>query len=165
MVESRLTAIAAPSRVCGKADSLSNSPASPSASSQPVSNPDTRTPLRAKTLGTRLTPAELSEVEAAAKASGKNVAEWLREVALRAARPSPDVNELVLAEVAATRYMLLNLFHGTAQAQQEGKQLLPESVLKIRETADARKLGNARKMLAEFMASPGQGEGQTGAKR
>jgi hypothetical protein len=60
--------------------------------------------------------------------------------------------ELLLSEVAATRYMLLNLFHGTAQANAEGKHLLAESVLKIRDTADARKLQLARKLLADFLA-------------
>jgi hypothetical protein len=33
----------------------------------------------------------------------------------------------------ALRYVLLNLFHGSATAQAEGKYLLPESVVKIRE--------------------------------
>jgi hypothetical protein len=37
-----------------------------------------------------------------------------------------------LAELMATRYALLNLFHATALAGAEGKQLLPDSVLKIR---------------------------------
>jgi hypothetical protein len=49
--------------------------------------------------------------------------------------------------------MLLNLFHSTAQAAAEGKQLLPESVLKIRETADAQKGTKARKLLQDSSAS------------
>ena len=124
-------------------------------------SPDNRASFRTKTVATRLSVDELEEVESAAKRGGKTLAEWLREVALREARPRPDVNELLLGELAATRYLLLNLFHATAQAQQTGKQLLPESVLKIRETADARKLGVARKMLAEFLAGDaGKGAGQ-----
>ena len=118
---------------------MSITPSAPVASSQPLSNPDNRSPLRAKTLGTRLTPTELAEVEAAAKQSGKNTAEWLREVALRAARPSPDVNELLLAEVAATRYVILNLFDASAKAAQRNENMPPEDVLRIRDAADSRK--------------------------
>ena len=133
---------------------MSITPSAPVASSQPLSSPDNRSPLRAKTLGTRLTPGELAEVEAAAKQSGKNTAEWLREVALRAARPSPDVNELLLAEVAATRYVILNLFDASAKAAQRNENMPPEDVLRIRDAADSRKRATARKLLEEFMASP-----------
>ena len=139
--------------MCPKADiSLSPTPLTPPASSQPLSNADNRTPLRAKTLGTRLTLEELAEVEAAAKQSGKNVAEWLREVALRAARPSPDVNELLLGEIAATRYLVLNLFDASAKAALKNETLPPGDVLKIRDAADSRKGTTARKLLQEFMA-------------
>lgn len=133
---------------------MSITPSALPASSQSLPNPDNRTPLRAKTLGTRLTPDELAEVEAAAKQSGKNVAEWLREVALRAARPSPDVNELLLSEIAATRYLLLNLFDASAKAAQKNESLPPEDVLRIRDAADSRKRAAAKKMLQEFMAPP-----------
>ncbi len=144
---------------------MSTTPSASFVASQSLSNPENRTPLRAKTLGTRLTPEELSEIEAAAKQSGKNMAEWLREVALRAARPSPDVNELLLGEIAAMRYALLNFFHATAQAGEEGRLLSPESVLKIRETADARKGEQARKLLQDFLAEMGQGGGRKRAER
>ncbi len=55
--------------------------------------------------------------------------------------------------------MLLNLFHATAQANAEGKHLLPDSVVKIRDQANVRKLADARKLLAEFLS---QGD-RTGA--
>jgi len=60
--------------------------------------------------------------------------------------------ELVLAEVWALRYALLNLFHAASQAASEGRQLSPDSVLKIRDQADARKLQQARKLLDDFFA-------------
>lgn len=114
--------------------------------------------FRTKTIATRITPEELREVEAAAEKSGKTLAEWLRELSLKAARERPaDPTELVLSEVAALRYMLLNLFHATAQANAESKHLLAESVLKIRDQANARKLADARKMLADFLAEEGGG--------
>jgi hypothetical protein len=108
---------------------------------------------RAKTVATRLSPEELREVEAAAERDGKSLAEWLRELALRSARERPgDPIELLLAELMATRYALLNLFHATALAGAEGKQLLPDSVLKIRDQADAQKRQKARKLLHDFFA-------------
>ena len=88
---------------------------SPSGEARPV--------LRAKTIATRVTPDELAEVEAAAEGAGKTVAEWLRELVLKAARERPaDPTEVLLAEVSALRYILLNLFHATAQANAEGLQ-------------------------------------------
>jgi hypothetical protein len=72
---------------------------------------------------------------------------------LRSARERPaDAIELLLAELMATRYGLLNLFHATALAGGEGKQLLPDSVLKIREQADSQKRQKARKLLQDFFA-------------
>lgn len=107
-----------------------------------------------KTIATRLTPGELAEVEAAAETANQSLAEWLRETALRAARQRPaDPVELVLAEVWALRYTLLNLFHSNAKAASEGTQLLPDSIVKIRDQADAVKLQKAHKILADFLAS------------
>ncbi len=85
----------------------------------------------------------------------------MRDLALKAARQRvADPMELLLAEQSATRYMLLNLFHATAQANAEGKHLLAESVLRIRDQANARKLADARKMLESFHAQEGQDGGQ-----
>ena len=109
--------------------------------------------FRTKTAATRLTPEELGEIESAAESAGQALSEWLRGTALCAARQRPaDPAELVLAEVWAVRYALLNLFHAAAEAAAEGRQLLPDSVLKIRDQADARKLQQARKLLDDFFA-------------
>ena len=113
--------------------------------------------FRTKTAATRLTPDELAEIEAAAESAGQALSEWLRGTALCAARQRPDEPaELILAEVWAVRYTLLNLFHAAAEAAAEGRQLLPDSVLKIRDQADARKLHQARKLLEEFFAREGK---------
>jgi len=107
--------------------------------------------FRTKTAATRLTPDELAEIEAAAESAGQALSEWLRGTALCAARQRPaDPVELVLAKVWAVRYAVLNLFHAAAEAAAEGRQLSPDSVLKIRDQADARKLQQARKLLEEF---------------
>src|ERR1700691_2393670 len=117
---------------------------------------------RAKTVATRLSPEELREVEAAAERDGQSLAEWLRELALRSARERPgDPIELLLAELMATRYALLNLSHASALATAEGKQLLADSVIKIRDQADAQKLQKARKLLQDFFAQ----EGKIGSKK
>jgi hypothetical protein len=130
--------------------------------SQLPPNADARTILRAKTVATRLSIEELEEVESAAKRDGKTLAEWLRATVLREARQRPaDPVELILAELSATRSMLLNCFLLTAQAGAEGKQLLPETVLKIRDKADALKLQIARKMLQDFWAQEGQNGGKS----
>lgn len=114
---------------------------------------DARTGFRTKTIATRLTPGELAEVEATAESAGQSLAEWLRETALHAARQRPaDPIELLLAEVWALRYTLLNLFHSKAKAASEGTQLLPDSIVKIRDQADAVKLQKAHKILADFVA-------------
>ncbi len=131
---------------------------------QALATTGARTILRAKTVATRLSTDELEEVESAAKRSGKSLAEWLRDTALTEARQRlADPVEVVLAEVCATRYMLANLFHATAQAASEGKQLLPETVLKIRETADAQKATKARKLLHDSSVS-GKPEPKNGSK-
>ena len=116
--------------------------------------------FRTKILSTRITPEELREIEAAADRDGKKSSEWLRDLALKSARQRPaDPVEVLLVEQSAMRYMLLNLFYATAQANAEGKHLLPESVLKIRDQANARKLADTRKLLESF-----QVEERTGSK-
>ncbi len=140
---------------------LSNIRTGPVSSSQALPDPEERTVPRDKVQAARFSPQELKEVEAAAKRDGKSPSTWLRDVALEAARPAPDTTELVLAEVAATRYMLLNLFHASATATEDKTVLTPETVLKIRETADARKQQTARKLLQDFVAA----ERKTGGER
>ena len=97
--------------------------------------------FRTKTAATRLTPEELVEIESAAEDAGKALSEWLRETALRAARQRlPDPAELVLAE---------------------GRQLQPDSILKIRDQADTRKLQQARKLLEDFFVTEGKKRSHT----
>lgn len=112
---------------------------------------DNKPGFRTKTIATRLTPAELAKVESAAEQSAKPLSEWLRETALNAARQrAADPAELLLAEVWAVRYALLNLFHAGAMAAAEGKQVLPDSVVNICDRADARKHQQARKLIEDF---------------
>ena len=58
---------------------------------------------RGRSIATRLTEAEFSEVESAASEAGMRVAEWLREAALTQARKADEEGEhtdpILLAEV------------------------------------------------------------------
>jgi hypothetical protein len=119
---------------------------------KPPSSDESKPGFRTKTISTRLTPEELAELESAAERARKPLSEWLREMALTAASERPsDPMELLLAEVWSLRFALLSLFHAGAQATVEGRPLLPESVLKIRDRADQKKLEQARQMLAAFL--------------
>jgi hypothetical protein len=90
--------------------------------------------------------------------AGTTVAEWLRELALKAARERPaDPTELMLAGAAIYAPESLSR---DGQANAEGKHLLPDSVVKIRDQANARKLADARKLLAEFLSQGGSGGGE-----
>src|SRR5579863_924787 len=81
------------------------------------SNGESKPGFRTKTISMRMTPNEVAEVESAAGRAGKQPSEWLREMALSAARERPsDPMELLLAEVWAVRHALLSLFHAGAQA-------------------------------------------------
>lgn len=128
---------------------------------KPASSDENKPGFRTKTISTRLTADELAEVESAAEHVGKPLSEWLREVALTAARQRPaDPMELVLAEIWAVYYALLRLFHAGAEATAQGKPLLSESVLKIRDKTDREKLEQARRMLANFLARPAGEDGK-----
>jgi uncharacterized protein (DUF1778 family) len=111
--------------------------------------------FRTKSIGTRVTPEELREIEAAAEHDGKKFAEWLRDSILKAARERPaDTTALLLEEIAALRYIVLNLSDATARAAQNSESLPPEDVLRIRDAADSRKRAAAQKLLQEFLAQP-----------
>ena len=80
--------------------------ATPSASSVSINEMS-----RARSIATRLTDAEFSEVEAAAADAGKKVAEWLREAALAYARAGQEETDpILLAEIMGMRSLMLNLF-------------------------------------------------------
>ncbi len=59
---------------------------------------------RTKSVATRLTEAELGEIEAAASKAGKKVSEWLRDAALASARSQHEPTDAVLlAEIIGIR--------------------------------------------------------------
>src|SRR5579875_3607135 len=91
--------------------------ASPDIKPQQVAEPAPSTPTgsetsRTKSVATRLSEAELGEIEAAASKAGKKVSEWLRDVALASARSPQEqpTDAVLLAEVIGMRDLMLNLF-------------------------------------------------------
>ena len=113
--------------------------------------------FRTKTAATRLTPEELGELEAAAESAGQALSEWLRGTALCAARQRPaDPSRTGIGRSLGGALRALESLPCSLQAASEGRQLSPDSVLKIRDQSDARKLHQGRKLLEEFFAREGK---------
>ena len=126
-----------------------------------MSSPETRPPTvvppavpstragessRAKSIATRITEKEFIEVETAALAEGKKVAEWLREAALAQARGRhvDQTDPVLLAELMAVRTLLVNLF-----ASASNGSLTEESIRKMAAYADSIKLQKAEEFIAD----------------
>jgi len=100
---------------------------------------------RVKSVATRLTEAELSEVEEAASKVGKKLSEWLRDTALASVRaPQEEQTDMVLlSEIMGMRALMLNLF-----AQASNGPLSAEDMRKMSAYADAIKEQKAREFLS-----------------
>jgi len=107
---------------------------------------------RVKPVGTRLTQAEFTEVEAAAVHAGKKVAEWLREAALAQARsvPAQNTDPILLAELMAIRTLILNLFAAASKGP-----LTDESLRKMLAYADSVKQQKADEFLVKLRGKNG----------
>jgi hypothetical protein len=125
--------------------------ASPDSNVQQTSTSETPAPSaselsRTKSVATRLTEAELAEVEAAASQAGKKVAEWLRDTvlaAIRAPREEPT-DAVLLAEIIGIRSLMVNLF-----AQASKGPLTAEDIQKMRAHADLIKDQKAAENLSQ----------------
>lgn len=111
--------------------------------------------LRIKSAGTKLTESEYARLEAAARASGQTLAEWVRKVLLANVNhvPPTPAEETVLAEVLGLRTILLNLFYKLAK----GEAVTEEEMKEVIERADASKLPKAQERFAAAVkkSSPG----------
>lgn len=115
--------------------------------------------FRSKSIATRLTEAEFSEVEAAANSAGKKVAEWLREAALTQARTGENAptDPVLLAEILALRDLVLNLFAVASKGP-----LSEETLRKISAYADSIKGQKTEELLARIRAqSPSKVQGKS----
>ena len=98
-----------------------------------------------KTIATRLPPAEIKAVEAAAESAGQTCADWMREAILlhlkrpaRKRKPSPDPT--LLAEILGLRSLVQNLIAAASD-------LPDETVQRIVKHADTIKQGKAEEIL------------------
>jgi uncharacterized protein (DUF1778 family) len=107
---------------------------------------------RTNSIGTRLSEAELSEVEAAAASAGKKVGEWLRDAALAQARsvPAQNTDPILLAELMAIRTLILNLFAAASKGP-----LTDESLRKMLAYADSVKQQKADEFLVKLRGKNG----------
>ena len=105
---------------------------------------------RTNSIGTRLSEAELSEVESAS--AGKKVGEWLRDAALAQARsvPAQNTDPILLAELMAIRTLILNLFAAASKGP-----LTDESLRKMLAYADPVKQQKADEFLAKLRTGSG----------
>ena len=123
--------------------------ASPDSKLQQIAEPASASPAasdvsRVKSVATRLTEAELREIEAAAFMSGKKVSEWLRDTALASVRAprQEQTDTVLLAEIIGMRDLMLNLF-----AQASKGPLSTEDMRKMSAYADSIKEQKAREFL------------------
>ena len=107
---------------------------------------------RTNSIGTRLSEAELSEVESAAASAGKKVGEWLRDAALAQARsvPAQNTDPILLAELMAIRTLILNLFAAASKGP-----LTDESLRKMLAYADSVKQQKADEFLVKLRLKNG----------
>jgi hypothetical protein len=112
-------------------------------SSSPVSANETS---RARSIATRLTETEFSEVEAAAANAGKKVAEWLRDAALAHARAGQEeqTDPILLAEIMGMRSLMLNLFARASEGP-----LTTEDLRKMSAYSDSIKEQKAQEFMAQ----------------
>ena len=112
----------------------------PLAPPSPASNDS----YRVKSIATRLTEAELSEVESAASKAGKKVSEWLRDTALAKVRGPQEerTDPVLLAEIMGIKSLMLNLFARASQGP-----LSVEDLRKMSAHADSIKDDRARELL------------------
>jgi hypothetical protein len=100
---------------------------------------------RSRSIATRLTEAELSEVETAAADAGKKVAEWLRDAALAHARSGQEQTDpILLAEIMGMRSLMLNLFARASQGP-----LSSEDLRKMSAYSDSMKQQQAEELMSQ----------------
>ena len=96
----------------------------------------------------RVTAREQRELHEAARAQGKSLSEWAREVLLREARRSEDP---LFTELIATRMLLLNLLKPLAM----GQVITPEDFSRISATVRSDKRKVAQEIQQQYVtASP-----------
>ena len=125
----------------------------PHETTMPSSSPGSASETsRARSIATRLTETEFSEVEAAAADTGKKVAEWLRDAALAHARSGQEeqTDPILLAEIMGMRTLMLNLFARASEGP-----LTTEDLRKMLAYSDSTKEQKAKEFMAQRLRRNG----------
>ena len=103
--------------------------------------------LRTKSVGTKVSEAELRVLESRAAAAGLTLSEWVRDVLLGSSVDAGTMaaERAILAEVLAMRTILLNFMLKVG----EGNPIPEASSRKLIEWADANKMRRALEALAK----------------
>ena len=122
-----------------------------------MANPTSRT----KTVSTKVSEEEYTQLEAQAAERGMSLSEWCREVLQAGLKPpaASPTEEILLAELIALRTILLNVQYGQAS----GEPLSRERMQGLIDHADASKLARARERLQPQPEKQTQG-GNIGGK-
>jgi len=105
---------------------------------------------RSKSISTKVTEAEYAQFEVLA--GDRTISEWVREVLLKAAEPSP-AEQTILAELLALRLILMNILFSIANRE----QLTSMAMGDIIKRADASKLAKAMERLTSAAAGRQRG--------
>ena len=106
--------------------------------------------MRNCTASSKMTETEFAALENLAKASGKKLGEWVRDLLLRQLNAAEPLT-LIFSEVLGVRMILLNVLEPMAR----GEQVSAEEFKKMLSAIDDRKVKRAR----DRMAQPKSGEG------
>jgi hypothetical protein len=106
--------------------------------------------LRTKSVGTKVSEAELRVLESRAERAGLTLSEWVRDVLLGSSVEMGTLaaERAILAEVLAMRTILLNFMLKVG----EGNPILEAASKKLIEWADANKMKRALEVLAKDSA-------------
>jgi uncharacterized protein (DUF1778 family) len=99
----------------------------------------------------RVTAKEQRELHEAARAQGKSLSEWAREVLLREARRSPD--DAVFTELVATRMLLVNLIKPLILGEKVSPTWITEAMGMVRRE----KHKAAQEVMQQYAQSAGKG--------
>lgn len=104
-----------------------------------------RQAILTKSVGTKVSEAELALLEARAKSTGLTLSTWVRKSLLALpVEVTSNASEVALAEVLALRTILINLMFSVSQ----GKPVTAESTQALIDRTDADKMTRAMERLA-----------------
>lgn len=105
-------------------------------------------PLRTKTISTKVSDEEQARFESLAQAEGQSLAEWVRDTLLAraevAAGPRTSAEQILLSEQLALRAILLNVLFRLAS----GEKITEQEMQQLISRADADKLKKAAERLS-----------------